>query len=362
MVIFPLRITNISLLKAKTNYHFLFPGYWAVLLFWLATCGGASASEGVQEVALPEELSSAHSMAIDPAGRIWFTEKVGRKLAVFDPEKKEFKTYPLPSSWENVGFSRIAMGPDGEIWFTVNQWAEGTEQSRMLGLFTPADGYFTKYVLSIDSIPEELFVDAKGVIWFLASNKNSLYRVDPRTFAIKGYPVPTANSNPKNIAADQSGNIWFVEPNANKLGKFVPEREVFYEYELPTPFANPGKIAIDKNGRIWFVEMAANRIGLFYPDKKRFDEALIPTRSSSPNALVIDDDGNIWFLEYRGNKVGVFNPTSGHFHEYDIPNFNSLPGELVLDRKRSLLWFTQGATEAKRLGMLSIKDALAKNN
>jgi streptogramin lyase len=358
MVILKLRTDS----PLQTNYYPLSLGYWIIFLFWLLPCGGVLASKSIiQEVALPEELSSAHSMTIDSAGRIWFAEKVGRKLAMFDPEKKEFKTYPLPSSWKNVGFSRIALAPGGEIWFTVNQWGEGTEQPRMLGLFTPADGYFTKYVLSIDSIPEELFIDAKGTIWFLASNKNSLYRVDPKTFSIKGYPIPSKNGNPKNMAADQAGNIWFVEPGVNKLAKFVPEREVFYEYELPTPFANPAKVAIDKDGKVWFVELATNRIGLFYPDKKRFDEALIPTRNSSPNALVIDDDGNIWFLEYRGNKVGVFNPTSGHFREYTIPNFNSLPGELVLDRKRSLLWFTQGATEAKRLGMLSIKEALAEN-
>lgn len=316
----------------------------------------------IKEVALPEGLSSAQSIAIDSAGRVWFTEKVGKKLAVYDPEKKEFTTHSLPSSWGKMGFSNMVMGPDGEIWFTVTRWIEGEKEPNILGRFSPADGYFTKYVVPHSTIPEELIVDANGTIWFIASNKNNLYRVDPKTFALKGYPIPTADGNPKSLAADQKGHIWFTESTANKIGEFIPEQEAFREYDLLTQFANPGKISIDKQGRVWFVEVTANRLGMFSPEQNRFDEAIIPTPGSSPVTLVNDDNGNVWFLEYKGNKVGVFNPETAMFHEYDIPNFGSLPADMVIDRKRSLLWFTQSSTDAKRLGMISINEVLAESN
>ena len=322
----------------------------------------SATSTPVKEVALPEGLSSAQSMAIDSTGRVWFTEKVGKKLAVYDPEKKEFASYSLPDSWGKMGFSNITLSPDGEVWFTVTRWVEGTEEPHILGRFTPADGYFTKYAIPHNSIPEELIVDARGTIWFTASNKNSLYRVDPRTFALKGYPIPTANGNPKSLAADQKGHIWFVESIANKIGEFDPELEVFHEHEVLTQFANLGKLSIDKHGKIWFVEVTANRLGMFSPGQNRFDEAIIPTPGSTPVALVSDDNGNIWFLEYKGNKVGMFNPQTAMFHEYDIPSYGSLPADMVLDRKRSLLWFSQSATDAKRLGMLSINEVLAESN
>jgi len=321
----------------------------------------SATSTPIKEVALPEGLSSAQSMAIDSTGRIWFTEKVGKKLTVYDPEKKEFATHSLPDSWGKMGFSNITLSPDGEVWFTVTRWVEGTEEPHIIGRFTPADGYFTKYAIPHNSIPEELIVDAKGTIWFTASNKNSLYRVDPKTFALKGYPVPTANGNPKSLAADQKGHIWFVESNANKIGEFNPELEVFHEHEVLTQFANLGKLSIDKHGKIWFVEVTANRLGMFSPEQNRFDEAIIPTPGSSPVALVNDDNGNVWFLEYKANKVGVFNSEKATFHEYDIPSYGSLPADIVIDRKRSLLWFSQSATEAKRLGMLSINEALAES-
>ncbi|MBI5435722.1 MAG: hypothetical protein HY937_01170 [Nitrosomonadales bacterium] len=316
----------------------------------------------IKEVALPEGLSSAQSMVIDSTGRLWFTEKVGKKLAMYDPEKKEFATHALPPSWGKMGFSNITLGPEGDIWFTVTRWVEGTEEPHIIGRFSPADGYFTKYATPHNSVPEELIVDAKGTIWFFASNKNNLYRVDPKTFALKGYPVPTANGNPKSLAIDQKGHIWFAESTANKIGEFLPEQEVFYEHELLTQYANPGKISIDKRGRVWFVEVTANRLGVFSPELKRFDEVIIPTPGSSPVALVNDDSGNVWFLEYKGNKVGVFNSEKATFHEYDIPNYASLPADMAIDRKRSLLWFTQSATDAKRLGMISINEMLAESN
>lgn len=316
----------------------------------------------VNEVALPEGLGSAQAITMDISSRIWFTEKVGRKLTVFDPEKNGFETHSLPASWGDMGFSNITSSPDGDIWFTVNRWVKGTEEPYLLGRFTPADGYFTKFALPNKSKPEELVIDASGVIWFFASNKNNLYRIDPGTFALKGYPIPTANGHPRSLAAAQNGHIWFVEANANKIGEFVPDQEIFHEHEVPTSFSNPGKISIDKGGRVWFVQVTANRIGVYSPDKNRFDEVIIPTPSSVPVALVNDDNGNIWFLEYKGNKVGFFNPESAIFHEYDIPTYNSLPAEMVIDRKRSLLWFTQSATDAKRLGMLSINKALAASD
>ena len=316
----------------------------------------------IKEVVLPEGLSSAQSIAIDSVGRVWFTEKVGKNLAVYDPEKKEFSTYSLPASWGKMGFSNITLSPDGEIWFTVTRWVEGAEEPNILGRFTPADGYFTKYVLPHHAIPEELMVDAQGTIWFFASNKNNLYRVDPKTFALKGYPLPTADGSPKVLAADQKGHIWFVESNTNKIGKFDPALELFHEYDVLTQFANLGKLSIDQHGKIWFVEVTANRIGMFSPKQKRFDEAIIPTPSSTPVALVNDDNGNVWFLEYKANKVGVFNSEKATFHEYDIPNYGSLPANMAIDRKRSLIWFTQSATDAKRLGMISINEVLAEIN
>jgi streptogramin lyase len=314
----------------------------------------------IEEFAFPEGISSAQSIEIDATGRVWFIESVGKHLLVFDPTTKKFNSFTLPGTWGDVGFSKFAISPKGEIWFSVSRWVKGGKEPNMLGLFTPSDGYFTRFVLSTETYPEEIMVDARGVVWFTATNKNSLFRIDPVKSSIKGYALPAVDSYPGSLKSDKNGHIWFVEGGANKIGEFDPDKELFYEHAIPTKFSNPAKISIDKSGKVWFVEMAANRIGVYYPDLKRFDEAIIPTSNSSPNALVHDSEDNIWFLEYRGNKVGFFNPKQAAFHEFDIPNFNSQPGGMAIDLERSVIWFTQSSTEAKRFGRLSISEAMAE--
>ncbi len=322
--------------------------------------GNVLAAEGpINEVVLPEGLSSALSIDVDARGGVWFTEKLGRKLTLYEPPTGEFTTYTLPSSWGNLGFSQFVLSPDGAIWFTVGRWAENEEEPHFLGKFDPGDGFFTKYALSIDAVPEELLLDGDGLIWFVASNKNRLYRVDLSNFSVIGYPVPTPNGFPRGLSIDKKGQIWFAEPNANKIGKFVPGKNLFHEYEIPTAFTNPAETTIDSNGNVWFVELNTNRIAVFYPDWIRFDEAIIPTPNSSPDSIVVDANDNLWFLEYRGNKVGVFTPRTAQFREYTIPTFSSLPGMLALDRERSRIWFSESSTESKRLGIFSINAVLA---
>ncbi|NIR14283.1 MAG: hypothetical protein GWN86_10165 [Desulfobacterales bacterium] len=160
---------------------------------------------------------------------------------------------------------------------------------------------------------------------------------------------------------DKKGNIWFSEANANQVATFIPEARAFHEYKIPTDFANPGELTVDSDGKVWFVELTANRIGVFYPDWGRFDEALIPTPQGMPSAIEADKNGNLWFLEYRGNKVGKFNPADATFREYDIPSFNSQPGALAIDHNRGIVWFSETSTEVRKLGRLSIKEAVAQN-
>jgi virginiamycin B lyase len=333
--------------------------------------GGAGAPAAIEEFALPDDISAPFSIAVDSAGRVWFAQKVGKALSVFDPEKERFETHTLPPGWGNIGPSRIALGPRGRIWFTVRRWADADADTNILGEFVPADGTFTMHVLGTGPasddqaasgpliVPEDLRVDRQGIVWFVAPDQNSVYRFDPALADLRGYRIPTRHSYPRGLAIDHNGAIWFVETNANKIAKFVPETASFREYVIPTPFSNPARLTVDDQGRIWFVETSTNRIGVFYPDMERFDEALVPTPRSLPNAIAADGKGNIWFLEYWGNKVGVFDPVEATFREYDIPTYGSEPGDMAIDHERGRLWFSEANTEARRLGMVSFARTLA---
>jgi len=334
------------------------PVYVLLLLF----NQGAVANTPISEFDLPKEISAANSIIIDSSGNVWFTEKVGKNLSMFNPQTGVFEVYPLPVSWGKIGPSKITFSPQGDIWFSVRRWVESDVETNMLGRFSLSEHTYHRYVLPPHTIPEELIVAADGIVWFLAPDENRLYKFEPASAALQDYVIPTRNAYARSISMDQKGNIWFAQANANQLASFNPDTAIFNEYPIPTRFANPGEITVDKEGKIWFVELTANRIGVFYPQRKRFDEAIIPTARSMPVAIKVDTHGNLWFLEYRGGKIGVFNPLDATFREYDIPAFNSQPGAMAIDHQRGILWFSESSTEVKKLGRLDINAALMAEN
>lgn len=331
---------------------------WGVSLWLCCFLGGsmALASVGVvTEYAMPDGVSAPQSVVVDGAGLVWFTEKIGKNLVQFDPEKRQFTAHALPDSWGSVGPSRLALSRQGEIWFTVRRWVDGESAIHLLGQFIPGQHIFKSHPLPAGVVPEELVVDHQNGVWFTNPDNNRIQRFDPNGAQLKGYTIPTPHAYPRGLALDKAGGVWFSESNINRLGYFNPVDETFQEYELPTPFANPGAVAVDREGRIWFVEMTANQIGAFYPDLKRFDERMIPTQRGMPDALATDGEGGIWVLEYRGNRVGYFRPREALFQEYDIPTYGSLPGSLAIDVERGRLWFSETSTEAKKLGMIDMR-------
>ncbi len=325
----------------------------------------------IQEFVVPDGISSPHAIAVSPGGNVWFAEKVGKSLVMFDPERKTFEVHRLPPDWGNVGPSRVAFAPGGSIWFSVRRWANSDDGTAFLGRFDPATGTFRRYFLADTEAarkigatrgnvsPDDLLVDRKGLVWFLSPEENKVYSFEPDGAGLTGYPIPTPHSYPKGIAVDGGDAIWFAEANANKIGKLVPASAAFSEFEIPTPFANPETLTVDGAGRVWFVELRTNRLSVFYPEGARFYEALIPTSGGLPNAIAAGAGGRIWFLEYMGNKVGVFDPGPAQFKEFDIPTYASLPGDMAIDLARDRLWFSETGTEAKRLGMLSMTRARA---
>jgi virginiamycin B lyase len=316
--------------------------------------GDSKARSPITEFRLPDSLSSPYAIGVDGDSRVWFTEKIGRNLAMFDPQDERFEVYPLPDSWGKVGPSQFAITNAGDIWFTIRRWAEDIAQTNVLGKFSPSTMSFERFVISLDASPQEIVVDDNGILWLLAADTNKLFRVNPVDAKVISYEIPTANSNPQGLTIGLEGDVWFSEPNANQIGRFASRSGFFEEHEIPTAFSNPGDIAVDREGKIWFVERATNRLGVYYPDRNRFDEALVPTINALPHAIEADGLGRLWFLEYRGNKVGVFNPVMASFHEFDIPRYNSQPGELAIDAKNSLVWFTQSNSESSQLAMLSV--------
>ena len=112
------------------------------------------ASDSVLFYDLPTDSMSLR-LALDAAGRVWFTESRDEKVGRLNPSSGEV------SEWGVTGSQPldIAVASDGTIWYTDR------ERSRIAHL-EPDAGLLTEYPLAPNSNPLDIVLDASGQVWF----------------------------------------------------------------------------------------------------------------------------------------------------------------------------------------------------
>jgi sugar lactone lactonase YvrE len=215
---------------------------------------------------------------------MWFTETTYR----FEPGRGRVATgsaigritptgsiteYPLRKADSDPG--GIAVGPDGNMWFTETTWHSGRRGRVFTG--------------------------------------SAIGRITPAG-RITEYPLPAAGSDPGGITTGPDGNLWFTESEGNgKIGRITPAGRIT-EYPLPThpsypEGGSPSSIVAGPDGNVWFTEVIGNKIGRITPAGV-ITEYHTPTGISHPAGIVAGPDGNLWFTEQLGSAIGRITPTA----------------------------------------------------
>jgi streptogramin lyase len=144
--------------------------------------------------------SNANSIAVGPDGNLWFTEFDVSRIGRITPAGvvTEFATGITAGNYP----SGIAAGADGNLWFT--------ELGGKIGRITTA-GVVTEFATGITagSQPTLIAAGPDGNLWFTEFQNNKIGRITTAG-AIAEFNVRTANSYPYGIAAGPDGNLWFT--------------------------------------------------------------------------------------------------------------------------------------------------------
>jgi streptogramin lyase len=122
---------------------------------------------------------------------------------------------------------------------------------------------YTEYDLPRDTIsPHDVIVDKDGIAWYSSFGEQNLGRVDPKTGAVKEYPVPEHKPGyPTGFLAlrsDQAGNLWLGNMYQAAIVKFDPGSEKFQFWTLPAErnidaaqinMVSPQRSHVD--GKVW---------------------------------------------------------------------------------------------------------------
>jgi hypothetical protein len=79
------------------------------------------------------------------------------------------------------------------------------------------------YELEDGTLPHNLIVDRKGMVWYAGNGNGHIGKLDPATGKIAKYPMPNPEArDPHTLIFDQKGDIWFTVQGGDQIGFLKP--------------------------------------------------------------------------------------------------------------------------------------------
>jgi virginiamycin B lyase len=223
-------------------------------------------------------------LAADAAGGAWYTDTTTRAISHISSDGS-IQSFPLSTPIVRLG--RLALAPDGAVWF-----ADGTTAS----VTRLKDGVFTPHNVGLlGATPYGIAVDNSGIVWTTLQGADKLGWIAGDN-QVSALDVPTRNSGLGDIALDRGGAVWFLELRANKIGRFAEGR--FTEFVLPTTSAGLTALAAAPDGAIWFTELSVGKLGRLRDGK--VTEFRLPRAGSRPFGVTADAANNVWYTDLSG--------------------------------------------------------------
>lgn len=201
---------------------------------------------------------------------------------------------------------------------------------------------------TLGSRPHDPLAAADGSIWWSGMFSNRLGRVDPRTGAMKEFPITTAGSGPHGLVEDKAGNIFFTAIQKNYIGKLDPKTGAFTEF--PTAKADPAARSphtpiFDQQGTLWFT-MQSGHVGRLVPSTGEMKIVPSPSKDaqggSYPYGIQINSQGVPWYVDFRGNRIASIDPVTMAIREVTLPSAASRPRRLAITVDDAI-WYTDFA-------------------
>jgi virginiamycin B lyase len=246
-----------------------------------------------------------------------------------------------------------------------------------------------------DSAPHDTARDADGIVWYSDFQTAVIGRLDPKTGAVKEFPIPLQKPLDKGfptgslqIALDQGGNVYAGTMGQSQVVRFDPKTEKIQTW--PSPLWDKGDARVTMidprfatvNGEIWVNEAGLppgniahklnintgewtriNRqpgglpvyayglvaslknnlygLPLFTDDLYEVDAKTlqinhyrIPNAGAGGRRGHIDSKDRLWFAQFMGSSLAMFDPETKGFKTWKIPTPYYNPYDAQFDDKK----------------------------
>jgi virginiamycin B lyase len=205
---------------------------------------------------------------------------------------------------------------DGSVWWT-GQFAH------RLGRLDPRSGAMKEFPLPDGSGPHGLIEDREGNVFYTGISKNVIGRLDPKTGNVTEFPVQKAEPmarGPHTPIFDQKGQLWFTLQSGH-VGRLIPSTGEMKIVPAPSGAGNtyPYGIRINSQGIPWYVDFRGNRIASVDPSTMAIKEITLPDPAARPRRIAITADDTVWYTDFARGYIGRYDPKTGAIREWASP-------------------------------------------
>jgi virginiamycin B lyase len=237
---------------------------------------------------------TAKGLTVGPDGNVWLTDI--RSVSRLTPSG-ELTQFPMPEEKIGQNFTQaagpIVSGPDGNLWFSGYRAVPDGNQGKSVATIdrmTPAGNVAQFELPGPGSFPTRLAVGPDGNVWFTEMQEDKVGRITP-SGSIQTFQLPSG-TRPLEIVAGADGNLWVSEEknDPGALGRITPSGQ-YTEFPME-PEITAGALAAGPDGRLWFAA-GPGAIDRMTPSGQ-------VSRVQLPNSTDVVDivagaDGSVWY-------------------------------------------------------------------
>ncbi len=264
-----------------------------------------------------------------------------------------------PESRERVAATRKA---SAEYLSTLNL-SKGDTWSYELKMLPRPKGKATRVIYTEFDLPSrtrqphDVVIDTQGYAWYASFGEQILGRLDPKTGAIKEWPIPVLKPNRNmgvlDVQLDADENLWVGNGFQNAIQMFDRKSETWKSYPLPPEFDGehiellflaPRNHKVDN--KVWVMnngEWSIMRVDLTTQKWEKF--AAMPIPRPQHYTVLSDSGNNAWFTIIGRSHIARIDAKSGEVKQFEIPVPSSGPRRGMVD-KEDRIWTALNRTDS----------------
>jgi virginiamycin B lyase len=205
--------------------------------------------------------------------------------------------------------------PGGPVWFSAQRSGE-------LGRLDPTSGKVEMIPLGSRSSPHGVILGADGAPWLTDSGQNAIVRVDPKTRAVKTWPLPegTGYANLNTAIFDRAGIHWFTG-QSGYYGRLDPRTGDLKVFEAPKG-RGPYGIHATPDGTVYYASLAGSHIARLDGATGKATVIEPPTHGQGARRVWSDAKGLVWVAEWNSGQLSRYDPKTGAWAQWKAPGAN----------------------------------------